>query len=118
MGFDAEASSRITLSRVRTAVCSTDSGSSVGVTAEFRSVTSMLPPPVVASAAIRGSSSREKNEQAPLGPRMLERDSHERFDELAELDLARHRLRSLDHCPDVQLLNGAHRSSRSAEAGR
>jgi hypothetical protein len=36
---------------------------------------------------------------------MLERDSDERLDELAELDLARHRLRSLDHCPHIQLLN-------------
>src|ERR1700756_3362098 len=36
---------------------------------------------------------------------MLERDSHERLDELAQLYLARHRLRSLDHCPDIQLLN-------------
>src|ERR1700691_5458705 len=44
---------------------------------------------------------REKNEQASLGSRMLERDSHERLDDLAELDLARHRLRSLDHCPDI-----------------
>src|SRR3984885_9176809 len=36
---------------------------------------------------------------------MLERDSHERLNELAQLNLTRHRLRSLDHCPDVQPLN-------------
>src|SRR5882757_4849880 len=34
---------------------------------------------------------------------MLQRDPHERLDELAENDLARHRLRGLDHRPDIQL---------------
>src|SRR4030081_204096 len=37
---------------------------------------------------------------------MLQRDPHERFDELAENDLARHRLRGLEHRPDIQLLSG------------
>ncbi len=31
---------------------------------------------------------------------------HESLDELAEFNLARHRLRSLDNCPDIQLLDG------------
>ena len=48
----------------------------------------------------------EKNEQATLGAGMLDRDPHQRFDELAEYDLTRHRLGSLDHRPDVQLLDG------------
>src|SRR6267154_5251609 len=37
---------------------------------------------------------------------MLDRDPQERLDELAEDDLAGHRLRSLDHRPDIQLLGG------------
>ena len=48
----------------------------------------------------------QKDEQATLGARMLYRDPHEGLDELAEFDLARHRLRCLDHCPDVQLVDG------------
>ena len=34
----------------------------------------------------------EKDEQATLGARMLDRDPHESLDELAEFDLTRHRL--------------------------
>src|SRR5690242_9447072 len=37
---------------------------------------------------------------------MLQRDPHKRLDELVENDLARHRLRGLDHRPDIQLLEG------------
>src|SRR5712664_1818806 len=37
---------------------------------------------------------------------MLDRDPQERLDELAEDDLARHRLRGLDYRPDIQLLDG------------
>src|SRR5260221_7557716 len=48
----------------------------------------------------------EKDQQAPLGPRMLDRDPHERLDELAEFDLARNHLRGLDYRPDVQLPDG------------
>src|SRR5260370_14120121 len=41
---------------------------------------------------------------------MLERNSHECLDELAQLDLARYCLRSLDHRPDIQLFDRrAHR---------
>ncbi len=47
---------------------------------------------------------------------MLDRDSHEGLDQLAELDLARHRLRGLDHGVEVQVLDGRtdHRGRRSA----
>src|ERR1700688_4359572 len=51
-GFCAEASSRITLSRVRITVWSTDSGSSAGDMAVWRSVTSTWPRPVVRSERI------------------------------------------------------------------
>src|SRR5258708_12146435 len=37
---------------------------------------------------------------------MLDRGPPQRCDELAENDLARHRLRGLDHRPDIQLLYG------------
>src|SRR6267154_4801530 len=37
---------------------------------------------------------------------MLDRDPYERLDELAGFDLARHRLRSLDHRHDIELLDG------------
>src|SRR3984893_9522398 len=48
----------------------------------------------------------DDDEQAPLGSRMLDRDSHQRLDELGEIDLARHSLRALDHRFEVQLLDG------------
>ena len=35
---------------------------------------------------------------------MFDRDPQQRLDELVEDDLARHRLRSLDHRPDIQLI--------------
>src|SRR3979411_1358415 len=41
-----------------------------------------------------------------LGARMLDRDPHKPLDELVEDDLARHRLRSLDHRSDIELLDG------------
>src|SRR6195256_6832492 len=37
---------------------------------------------------------------------MLDRDPQQRLDELAEFDLARHRLRGLEHRSDIQLLSG------------
>src|SRR5882757_11057843 len=37
---------------------------------------------------------------------MLDRDAHERLDELAEFDLTRHRLRGFDYRPHIQLLDG------------
>src|SRR6267154_3856423 len=37
---------------------------------------------------------------------MLDGDPQERLDEVTEDDLAGHRLRSLDHRPDIQLLGG------------
>src|SRR6195256_2057630 len=37
---------------------------------------------------------------------MFDRDPQERLDELTEDDLAGHRLRGLDHRPDIQLLGG------------
>src|SRR3984957_14645018 len=37
---------------------------------------------------------------------MLDRDPQQRLDELTEDDLAGHRLRSLDHRSDIQLLDG------------
>src|SRR6202166_5162762 len=48
---------------------------------------------------------REQDEQAALGAGMFDRDPQERLDELAEFDLTRHRLRRLEHRPDIQLLN-------------
>src|SRR5258706_2054895 len=37
---------------------------------------------------------------------MLDRDPQQRLDELAEFDLARYRLRGLEHRSDIQLLGG------------
>src|SRR5258707_13233169 len=37
---------------------------------------------------------------------MLDRDPQQRFDELTEDDLAGHRLRGLEHRPDIQSLGG------------
>ena len=89
--------------------------SSVGVTAEFRSVTSMLPAPVLASAAIRGSFPVKSMSRPRSAPACSSEISHERLDELSELDLARYRLRSLDHRPDVQLFDRRARPSHSAQ---
>src|ERR1700691_6422689 len=49
---------------------------------------------------------REQDEQATLGAGMLDGNPQQRLDELTEDDLAGHRLRSLDHRPDIQLLDG------------
>src|SRR5258708_14913968 len=49
---------------------------------------------------------RKQDEQATLGAGMLDRDPQQRLDELTEDDLAGPRLRSLDHRPDIQLLDG------------
>src|SRR3984893_6999965 len=67
-GFCAEASSRITLSSVRITLWSTDSGSSAGEAVVWRSVTSTWPRPVVASAAICGSSPRDRARRARSAP--------------------------------------------------
>src|SRR6266403_1453165 len=48
----------------------------------------------------------KQDEQATLGPGMLDRDPQQRLDELAEFDLARQRLRGLEHCSNIQLLGG------------
>src|SRR6202171_1222190 len=48
----------------------------------------------------------EQDEQATLGAGMFDRDPQERLDELPEDDLAGHRLRRLEHRPDIQLLDG------------
>ena len=37
---------------------------------------------------------------------MFDRDPQQRLDELTEDDLAGHRLRGLDHRPDIQLVDG------------
>jgi len=47
-----------------------------------------------------------KDEQATLGAGMLDGDPQQRLDELTEDDLAGHRLRGLDHRPDIKLLGG------------
>src|SRR6202166_2274614 len=49
---------------------------------------------------------REQDEQATLGAGMFDRDPQERLDELTEDDLAGHRLRGLEHRPDIQPLDG------------
>src|ERR1700688_1623042 len=53
-----------------------------------------------------GLIAREQDEQATLGAGMLDRDPQQRLDELTENDLARHRLRGLEHRADLQLLDG------------
>src|SRR5882757_5645656 len=45
---------------------------------------------------------REQDEQAALGAGMLDRDPQQRLDELTEDDLTGHRLRGLEHRPDIQ----------------
>ena len=77
----------------------------MAVTVACRTVTSILPWLVVASASTRGSSPRSRMSRPALGPRMLDRDSHERLDQPGENDLARERLRGLDDGLDVQLFD-------------
>src|SRR5882672_12671211 len=48
----------------------------------------------------------KQDEQAALGPGMLDRDPQQRLDKLAEFDLARYRLRGLEHRSNIQLLGG------------
>src|SRR5712671_5877023 len=48
---------------------------------------------------------REQDEQPTLGAGMFDGDPQQRLDELTEDDLAGHRLRSLEHRPDIQLLD-------------
>src|ERR1700682_300920 len=48
----------------------------------------------------------EQDKQATLGPGMFDRDPQQRLDELAEFDLARYRLRGLEHRSDIQLPGG------------
>ncbi len=48
----------------------------------------------------------EKDEQPPLGPRVLHSYSHEFLDQLAEDNLARESLGRLDYSLDVQLRDG------------
>src|ERR1700688_508703 len=49
---------------------------------------------------------REQDEQATPRAGMLDRDAQQRLDELTENDLAGHRLRGLEHGPDIQPLDG------------
>ena len=71
-GSWAEASSRITLSRVRITVWRRDSGSSAGVTVCCRSATSTVFRSVLASASIRGVSPRRRMSR-PRWPGLFER---------------------------------------------
>src|SRR6202048_140168 len=48
---------------------------------------------------------REQDEQATLGASMLDGDPQERLDEIAKDDLSGHRLRGLEHRPDIQPLD-------------
>src|SRR5882672_9833887 len=101
-GFCAKASSRITLSRVRITVWSTDSGSSADDAAVWRSVTSTWPRPVVASAAIRGSSPWNRMSRPRSAPAW---STAIRSSVLIRLPRT-HRLRSFDYRPDIQLFDG------------
>src|SRR5882672_12364041 len=47
----------------------------------------------------------EQDEQATLGAGMFDRDPQQRLDELTEDDLTGHRLRGLEHRPDIQPLD-------------
>src|SRR5260370_38505504 len=46
-----------------------------------------------------------KNEAASFGASVLDRDQHERFDQLLQDDLAGHCLRYLHYRPQIQLIN-------------
>jgi hypothetical protein len=48
----------------------------------------------------------EQDEQTALGAGMFDRDPQQRLYEFTENDLAGHRLRGLEHGPDIQLLDG------------
>ena len=105
-GFCAEASSRITLCRVRITVWEKGFGQ-CGRCHRCRSERDLDRLPV--KSGLRFDLLRVapgENEQATLGAGVLDHDSHERLDELAEFDLARQCLRSLDYRPDIQLIDG------------
>src|SRR5258708_10622631 len=53
----------------------------------------------------------EEDKQAPAGAGMFDRDPQKRLDELIEDDLTGHRLRSLEHRPDIQPLGGRPKGS-------
>src|SRR5258708_34993358 len=53
----------------------------------------------------------EEDKQAPAGAGMFDRDPQKRLDELIEDDLTGHRLRSLEHRPDIQPLGGRAKGS-------
>src|SRR5258708_21727426 len=53
----------------------------------------------------------EQDKQAPAGACMFDRDPQKRLDELIEDDLTGHRLRSLEHRPDIQPLGGRAKGS-------
>src|SRR5271156_1292686 len=67
-GLASAASCRSTLSFVRTAWRSTDSGRSAAVTLAFRRLTETLPLPVVASASIQNSSRRARTSRPRSAP--------------------------------------------------
>src|ERR1700737_2620904 len=55
-----------------------------------------------------------KEQEASLGGRVFDHDHHKRLDEFPEIDLTGHHLQCLDHCYEVQLLDGrVHRGSRA-----
>jgi hypothetical protein len=51
------------------------------------------------------SLTREQDQQTTLGAGMFDHDPQQRFDKVAEDDLAGHRQRSLHHRSDIQLLD-------------
>ncbi len=71
---------------------------------------------VVASAAIRGSGRLRQDQQAALGAGLLDRGAHERVDQLFQDDLARDRLRHLDHGREVEMFD--RRADRAGRPGR
>ena len=58
----------------------------------------------------------QEDEQAPLGPRVLNRGAHERVNQFLQDDLARHRLRDFDNDRQIELFDpcpdGARQSGR------
>ena len=70
-----------------------------------RSCTMTVSPLVVASASIRCSSPRGKNQQPALGACVLDRRAHQRVDQLLQHDLARDSLRDLDHGREIEVFD-------------
>ena len=58
----------------------------------------------------------KSDQRTALRSRMFDRDPHQGLDELVEDDLARHGLRGLDYCPDVEVRD--RRADRSGRRGR